>query len=300
MNNICICSFIAIFVGVFSASAQKPQYYNKYDVKMASRWALLQPVDSVRSGRSQVIFHPSDFAGAPASRMMNVYVRFGGSPVPGSGSGETIYPDFTIKMGHTGKTNWAPTKDTFVNGLIMVHHNPTWKRKFYLDSIGTWVKFPINAGDFNYDPNRRFVVEFSSEVPRFYIIIGSNVYTPNGRILKGFRDSLTGVTTGLCPDFGFDLAPTAVEQLAGLSSLGLFPNPAPGGRVNLTFETNHLVSRTEVYVLDYAGRKVWTNQYSGFGTSFFQELNLKGLAPGQYTLNLILDGAVVSRKLIIL
>jgi hypothetical protein len=269
---------------------------------MTSRWAFLSPVDTIRSGRGQIIFHPIEFPAAPAGKMVNIYVRYGVVPGAGSNQVETVYPEFAVKMGYTEKTGWATNvthTDTFIKWLTMVHYNPLWKRKFFLDTLGTWIKLPVNAGDFRYDPNRRFVVEFSSNVPKFYVEVGSHGLVPNTRILTGFRDSATGRTLGITADFGFDLAPTAVEQITGLIALGLFPNPATNGRMNLSFETSTAVKSAAVNILDVTGREVWKRQYSNVGTSFFRELDLKELPPGQYLMNLILDGGSVSRKVII-
>ncbi len=120
------------------------------------------------------------------------------------------------------------------------------------------------------------------------------------RLLYGRRDTVW--TTNLNYDLlelGMDIATTGVEAESGITSFGLFPNPAIGGRFNVSFDARRAIRETSVTVTDAAGRQVYSKTYLGVGASFFREVNLSGAAPGIYFVKVAADGAVISRRVVV-
>ncbi len=104
---------------------------------------------------------------------------------------------------------------------------------------------------------------------------------------------------GIILHIGFDLATTGVEAEGGIISFGLFPNPATGGRFNVSFDAKQAIRETSVTVTDAAGRQVYSKTYLGVGASFFKEVDISAAAPGVYFVKVAADGAVISRRVVV-
>ncbi|MBS1614558.1 MAG: T9SS type A sorting domain-containing protein [Bacteroidetes bacterium] len=95
---------------------------------------------------------------------------------------------------------------------------------------------------------------------------------------------------------GFDIIPTGVSELSNILGLGLFPNPAPGGRFNVSLDAKQPMKEVSVRISDVTGREVLSRQFSNPGKSLFEEMNLGGAAPGMYFVRITADGETFSRR----
>ncbi len=89
-----------------------------------------------------------------------------------------------------------------------------------------------------------------------------------------------------------------VPELVGNPELriGLFPNPAPGGRFNISLDARQPMKEVSVRITDVTGRELQSRQFSNPGKSFFEEMNLSGTAPGMYFVRITADGETFSRR----
>lgn len=306
-----------------NARAQAPEYSsNSEDSTLRNgRITYKASYDKVEKVRLQVIYHSKDFAGARPGRIKNLYVR---TIQKDNQEVDAVYPKFSVKMGYTEKAAWSTKAaqakkslskdrnstrnyqiksespmDTFATDLTTVYYDSSLQLRFVSDSIGTWLKIPANAGEFNFDPKRNFVVEVSTEVSGLYASVCMNRSENQYTMLSGFSDERTGKASFCTPELGFDIEPNDVEQIMGLKSVGLFPNPTSTGRAWLSFETLRPVSHAEIHISDMTGREIRVQAFNDNATTFLRELNLNSLPPGNYVVNVMLDGKWFTRQLVI-
>jgi hypothetical protein len=306
MKNL-LCGIILL--GALRADAQTPQYKAPYfPAKVASLIADNLAPDTSEIARIQCLYFPSEFVGAPRGNVKNVYFRL---QYPTYIDSPSFYPNFSIRIGHTQRTTWYGNKatygrDTFVTGLTTVYSNPAYTPVFHLpsDSPGTWIRFPVNAGNFTYDGSHNLVVELSYGGARVKNRLLLNVAggPPYPRTIQGLVDTTVAHDHGFAAyrlDFGFDIEPTGVETLANIRAIGLFPNPASDGRFNVSLEAKKPVQEVVIRIYNSIGQLYLERRFNDTGRFFLQEFNLSGAPNGQYMMELMADGDKVSRNVVI-
>ncbi|MBS1629437.1 MAG: T9SS type A sorting domain-containing protein, partial [Bacteroidetes bacterium] len=100
---------------------------------------------------------------------------------------------------------------------------------------------------------------------------------------------------------GFDLGgpSTAITSFSNIRGVGLFPNPAPGGRFNISLEAKHPMKEVSLSATDITGREILTRQFSNPGKRLFEEINLSGAALGIYFVRITADGEAFSRRVVV-
>ncbi len=296
-----LCTLCALCL-CFIANAQKgmPQFIMKDTASVSSKASM--GWSNAASTRRQFIYHPASFPGVPSGTVKNIYFRWAADSVA-----RGPWLDMRIGLKATSMAAY-PHKgayDTFVKFESWVVDKASFP---ITDTIhrGTWVKIPLTEGSFFYDNTQNFALDLSfARLPvpaNGTIHFGTSPYMTYYSFLGGDRDSIRSTTTQ--SDFfllsiGFDLATTGVEGEAGINAFGLFPNPATGGRFNVSFDARQAIREASVTVTDAAGRQVYSKTYLGVGASFFREVNLSGAAPGIYFVKVAADGAVISRRVVV-
>lgn len=126
-------------------------------------------------------------------------------------------------------------------------------------------------------------------------INGSNMALFGGYIYFSGNNGTTGWELYRVKDSATGSA--AVEQLSLRGLLcKLFPNPATDGRFNISLDAKQAMKEVSITISDITGRQVLSRQYQNPGKSFFEEINLSGVAPGMYFVRIAADGEVVSRR----
>ncbi len=100
-----------------------------------------------------------------------------------------------------------------------------------------------------------------------------------------------------CSDFfEFSVGSTAAQEIEGLTSISLRPNPTTGQAVFVA-EFSRSVGDARMQVLNMLGQSVWEAHVSN--TSLFSErIDLTLLPSGMYLVQLVVDGAVLTKKLV--
>ena len=81
------------------------------------------------------------------------------------------------------------------------------------------------------------------------------------------------------------------------SGLTVFPNPS-NGEMTLTLNAPETTSAT-LRIMDASGRVVLNQILTGFNDNFQMNLNLGDQTPGIYFLQVLTDGEVFARRLIV-
>lgn len=304
MKNI-ITSFFIIISTCCTSLGQTPTYSAKMSTFGSSgirfgKFAF--PPDTVEISRFQTIYHTSDFNPIRSGNINNVYFCIG--PSANIPVGPTVYHKLTIRMGYSPKQafNCLPKVDTFLSDLQMVYYQDSINLGDLSDPKirGTWLKFPLNKGNFYLDTSRNFVIEVAdgpqnSEQPME--LTGSQVL--DCRILIGVASiptAKTGQRTLL--NFGFDIDVTGVEGIKNIQSFGLFPNPSSGS-FQMSFDAAKPVQMAEIMVTNGNGQVVYMKNMQQLGTHFFRAIDLSSLPKGTYYLELRADADILHQKLIL-
>ncbi len=295
-----------------AASAQSPKYSMTYTPHLGGSSGVgigggfpAKPL----SVHVQSITYPSNFPSAPAGTITAFYLRS-----RYANPAKDTFINFVLKLGYTTKDSFkrVPTlanPDTFVTGLTTISQLPQLNMSG-TDTEGAWIKIPIGAAangvSFTYMKEQNLVVDLSIGKPlpvgHTFGLAGFDTHDSRRRLLTdtvGVPVSYFTTYIGIILHIGFDLATTGVEAEGGITSFGLFPNPATGGRFNVSFDAKQAIREASVTVTDAAGRQVYSKTYLGVGASFFREVNLSGAAPGVYFVKVAADGAVISRRVVI-
>ncbi len=252
--------------------------------------------------RKQFLYRPSNFSGVPSGTVKAVYFRWElDSPARGPWLNMRIGLKATSLSAYPHKGAY----DTFVKFESWVVDKASFP---ITDTIrrGTWIKIPLTEGSFYFNNAQNFALDISFATPPVAangtIFFGSSPYMTYYCSLGGGRDTTRSITTSegfSLLALGFDIATTGVASESGITSFGLFPNPAIGGRFNVSFDARRAIRETSVTVTDAAGRQVYSKTYLGVGASFFREVNLSGAAPGIYFVKVAADGGVISRRVVV-
>lgn len=258
--------------------------------------------DTERSDRLQVIYHTNDFNSTRSGNINNVYFRMDSSPV--RPAGETVYYKMKISMGYSPKPVFKhlPNYDSFITELQVVYYKDSINLgnltdpKYFL----TWLKFPLNKGNFFLDTSRNFVLEVTTGPPSAkcgLLICGSTLTECRSLYGSAFLPTAnTGDNT--LYDFGFDIDVTGVEGIKNIQSFGLFPNPSSGS-FQMSFDAAKPVQEAKILVTNSNGQVVYMKNMQQLGTHFFRAIDLSSLPKGTYYLELRADADILHQKLIL-
>ncbi len=310
--------FVAVCVtGQLIASIIDAQTLPKYVYSYSPGFPIAETGGFYSSGSAKLqwIYRPSELPGLPAGPLRSVYFRVGFVIIDPDNNDSlsithnpTIYDSVRVKMGS------IPIQDTtFKDTLWFGQQYSLMKRSltqvffqpkvtiYGADSIGTWVRFPID--EFSYNPGMNLVVEldrgYQAENNGFGIMT-SNQCTKCA--LGTFYDS---ARSGNWPrnsqaDIGFDDATGAVGGLVNLKGFYTYPNPSEG-LFTVGFEPwGTQASTVQVSVSDMAGRQVWQRSYQGVQASLFTtNVDLRGRPKGIYLLRVQSGDAQALQRVVV-
>ena len=280
---------------VVHASAQTPQYF----ITAPGSSGIGSPFhNDTNYNKSQLIYHPSEFAGAPPGMIVAVYVK--PAYIEPFRNGTPSYSNFTIRMKQYQPDTFPNTRPfPFVTGMTTVLQAPTYTFSGPV-TVDKWIKIPLQTP-----------FPFSREI-NLLVEISQGPDTPkNGFGLKSYgspiahrrlSDKVNAATTMYIhlslPYFGFDLAPTSVGATGGLSDVSIYPNPG-SGRFRICFEAKASVREVSVSVRNALGQEVYRQAYRDIGSSFAADLDMEGAAKGVYVVEVSADGATAVKRLAI-
>lgn len=325
LKHLLAVSVFGLFSLGFSAHPQAqtvvPQFdcSNKKDSTVYTGYYIDNGMNSSCQLKIQSIYLPSDFGAAPMGRIQNLYLQVWGNP---SEKDTLPFPQhLRIRMGYTERSvfpNTAATHsfgtfDTFLTTsmtTVVNRDTSVWPKNLKYAKDGDWVKIPVNDSSFIYMPGQNMVVELYVMTPyvtHFMTGACSSKSSRWGNRLMYGKNADTGL---YLPDtarygggwsgvvsMGFDLTPTSVTELSNIRGIGLFPNPAPAGRFNLSLDAKQAMREVTVVVHDVTGREVLSRQYTNPGKSLFEAINLGNASPGIYFVRITADDEVFSRRL---
>ncbi len=253
----------------------------------------------------QYIYYPTDFLGMPSGTVTAIYLRSPSTVVLPN----TIVNNLRVGMASTELRSYptitaANKYDTFVKMNSYVVNKAVFSLGPDTLHEGDWIKIPLSEGNFNFSKAQNFAFEIAfgnpvSSINTLFISVDGPFTPPLYRALKGGRDSLrTAYADGYTMELGIDITTTGIESESGITTLGLFPNPASGGRFNISFEARQSVKEATITVTDAAGREVYAKTYFCAGTSFFK-VDLSGAAKGMYFVKVAAGEGVITRRLLI-
>lgn len=115
----------------------------------------------------------------------------------------------------------------------------------------------------------------------------------------GFTSNFTGTSFGVyLDDLQLTGSSTAdLTEIDAINSLSIYPNPSDGV---FNLELNRSLGESfDVSILNLSGQHVYTNQLNSSGENQTYTIDLKDLANGVYTIQLITESGIINRKLII-
>ncbi len=254
----------------------------------------------------QIIYRPSELPGLPGGPLRSVYFRVGRTYGPFTPN-PTVYDTIRIKMGYTQD---ATFKDTmmhgfpytfFMTGLVQVFFQTSFS-VYGADSIGTWVRFPIDG--FNYDPNTNLVVELfrgnQTINQGFDWMLTRTCYRCR---LGAFYDSslyVNASAVGNQADIGFNDSTASVGGLSTLKGFYAYPNPSQG-LFTVGFEpSGGNASSVQVSVSDMAGRQVWQRSYQDVRADLFTaNIDLRSRPKGIYLLRVQAGEAQALQRVVV-
>jgi hypothetical protein len=111
----------------------------------------------------------------------------------------------------------------------------------------------------------------------------SNTYTPT---TNGVYTIRVMIRAAECTDSAsYDMKNVGVGSGATtgiFEGLRIAPNPATGGRFNISLNAKQAVKEVSITITDITGRELLSRQFANPGKSFFEEINLSGAAKGMY------------------
>lgn len=90
---------------------------------------------------------------------------------------------------------------------------------------------------------------------------------------------------------------TGIEDMDGLNSLNIFPNPA-NEMINISMDLNE-TKDTRIELIDATGRLVFSKNLNSIVGSRNETIDVSSLSKGVYSLNIVLNGQITSRKVMV-
>ncbi|MBS1614625.1 MAG: T9SS type A sorting domain-containing protein [Bacteroidetes bacterium] len=266
----------------------------------------------------QSLYSSRDFPGVPNGWMNALYFRIGNQYQLGSNNCMLKY--FTVKIGYTYDSVFKgtfihPALDSFRSGLTTIYGPDTFSIACSQNIGGAWFRVPVVKNTFRFDKERFFAVEVAwgpkDSASGWYPDLAIADIAPfDGKMRAGFtfdrsvmnKWTMPGIVFGPTKyALGFDLGgpSTAITSFSNIRGLGLFPNPATGGRFHLSLDAKQPMKEVSVRISDVTGREVLSRQFSNPGKSLFEEMNLSGAAPGMYFVRITADSESFSRRVVV-
>lgn len=245
----------------------------------------------------------------PAGRVKAVYFRVSNDYTIYNQNGAPLcyFPQFSLKMGYSADTTFNLTgSDSFRTNLTTLYGPDTFKVTC-AGSVGDWIRIPVTKGNFQYTPERPFIVEIAAwpkmsgtaSYPGMMASGPTRTYKPYLHALN--HTATTSYSTGSRPmDIGIDLGnPTEIVNMANITSFGMFPNPTADGRFNISIDSEHPMKDISVTVSTVTGQQILSKSYRHAGSSFLEELNIGAAAKGVYFVRVAADGEAITRRIVV-
>jgi hypothetical protein len=100
-------------------------------------------------------------------------------------------------------------------------------------------------------------------------------------------------------DFGFDLYPTAVDDITRLTDFTIYPSPAPYGKFTVHFNSKNPINEGTLTVSSITGKEILHEKLGKMAGSFSKTISLPEAAKGIYFVELVADGERIVRKIAI-
>ncbi len=262
--------------------------------------------------KQQCLYTSHDFPGMPIGWVKAIYCRVARGYTVVNPAGNCTLKKFTLKIGYTYDSVYRKgAQDSFRSGLTAIYGPDTFSVPCSQSVGGAWIRIPVIQNAFHFDHEHFFAVEIAwgpndTGSSGFPPLAGTHIYQDGlSRSAYVYDRSITkpvppmGIPFGPAKyDLGFDLGgpSTAITSFSNIQGIGLFPNPAPGGRFNISLDAKQPMKEVRVRITDVTGRVLHSRQFSNPGKSFFEEMNLSGAAPGMYFVRITADGETFSRR----
>ena len=256
MKSLSITTF-ALILAILVNAQQIPQYAMSTAVG-SQIMSTSHPLNDHWGQRSQILYYPSEFPGAPAGNISAIYLK--ASKVLNQDNKFTeLYIRMAYKTSESGVDSMSLNKVQPLSwyNTTTVFYAANYTLMAPIDS-GQWFKFALQH-PFQYDPNKNFIVDIShdsSDSP----VIGIRVLAlaTGGQLVKrmygGSRQfpSSTPWTwnspglADLVHIIGFDITPTSVSTVNNATGTDLYPNPFRS-TFNLRAERSGTLRVSDIY-----------------------------------------------------
>lgn len=295
-------SVVCILITLTAWSQITPQHY----IEEHSNGVGNAPIFNIGfisdSGRYQSLYLSGSFSGNPPyGKIKNIYLRTGKA---GNYGPNAVSYGWNFALGYTSQTNCDSSY--FFANLTPVAHVDSLRE----DSVvGGWIKIPLSLENpaFYFDPNQNLVLEMYTDsggidYPNTYALFLCSVNSNHPGFhysLSGSKDSLVANPFISYADFGFDLYPTAVEDIAKLTDFTIYPSPATSGKFTVQFNTKKPINGGTLTVSSITGKEILHEKLGKMAGSFSKTISLSEAAKGIYFVELVADGERIVRKIVV-
>ena len=208
-------------------------------------------------------------------------------------------------MGYTNAIN-CDTSNHFFTNLTPVAHVDSLRE----DSVvGGWIRIPLNLENtsFYFDPSQNLILDMYTDsgginYPYAYALLLCSINSSHPGSyysLTGRQDSSTVSPLTAHADFGFDLYPTAVDDITRLTDFTIYPSPAPFGKFTVHFNSKNPINEGTLTVSSITGKEILHEKLGKMAGSFSKTISLPEAAKGIYFVELVADGERIVRKIAI-
>ncbi len=299
-----------IVLGCMHLKAQTPKYY--YSFVTSKGAGYIGGINTFNYSNSkcayQFIYYPADFNYPPKGLITHIYIHLSPQGMTNFSRPSRI-PKFKVRMGLTSSDSFGRTVDLPISDKCQPKNEEGLFQTVIYDTIytipdttampNTWLRLPLQH-PFFYTPNKKLIVEFSSDSntrldptdstnltilyngPAVYSS-GYDYYRMNfdSVNLAVFIDSSQLIFGAICQgtnriDFGFDLD-TTVNSIDDIPKqpLRVYPNPA-SSHISLTYSG----SNTAYQISNITGQVVQA------GNVKHHEIDISRLPRGMYLLRM--------------
>jgi len=272
-----------------------PQYYIDYHpqgvgVPPTSDIALISD-----SGVIQSLCIADSFKNNPPyGRIKNVYLRTGEFS-----NGCKTYK-LNVSLGYTALNN-VDTATRLFSNLTLVAKADSLEMG---TSLGEWIKIPLRneTDSFYFDPAQNMVVSMymDSGVVMNYCDFLCSQFAPLPfyMLSSGKSNTMVPQKWEMFVDFGFDLYPTAIEEVSNLQNVRIFPNPA-NEKCTISFTVKKQISSYILSLTDITGKELRKETVDAFGNSVSKEIDVADLAKGIYFVEIRAGAERLTKKIVI-
>ena len=257
--------------------------------------------------RTQALYKPSEFPGAPAGMITHLYLRSASNK-----ANNCTFRNLNIKMAkmptegginvdtllHTQPLSWYNTTS--------VYYSPNHVVFAPLDS-GDWIQFPLQQ-PFYYDGITNFIVEMSHDSAHTPSSVGLIHTVHFSGLLRTYDNGCIPPYTanwvgpsgpiGAVNIIGFDIQPNSIDNMQNISSLNLFPNPSHG-IFSINFETKKKMEDIQLTVTNIMGTVILQEKHQNIDGKFRRQFDLSNTPGGIYFAEIKADGEKITRKVVV-